>query len=80
MDKLSTELASKIAKCLAGDQKALSALSQTNKYYRMVAEPYLYRDLVFHPDKGVPLKRLLLVRNFYVRTACETYTNFVHQR
>jgi hypothetical protein len=60
MNKLSTELDSKIANCLDGDTQALSAFSKVNKYYRIVAEPYLYKDLVFHPDDDVPLKRLLL--------------------
>ena len=60
MDRLSTELNSKIANCLVGDPMAQSAFSKVNKYYRMVGEPYLYRDLVFHPGEGVPLQRLLL--------------------
>jgi hypothetical protein len=60
MDKLSTELDSKIAKCLAGDTQALRAFSKVNKYCQVVAEPYLYKDVVFHPDDDVTLKRLLL--------------------
>jgi hypothetical protein len=60
MDKLSTELDSKIANCIVGDTQALSAFSKVNKYYRMVAEPHLYKDLTFHASEYVPLVRLLL--------------------
>jgi hypothetical protein len=45
MDKLPTELDSRIASFLVGKTKVLSAFSKVNKYYRMLAEPYLYKTI-----------------------------------
>ncbi|KAI4909010.1 hypothetical protein J4E85_011662 [Alternaria conjuncta] len=45
LQKLSTELDGQIASSLLGDTKALSAFSKTNKYYRGIAEPYLFKNI-----------------------------------
>ncbi|KAI4955810.1 hypothetical protein J4E91_000017 [Alternaria rosae] len=59
LQKLSTELDGHIASCLVGDTKALSAFSKTNKYYRGVAEPYLYTNIeVYEYDLEMPLRLL----------------------
>ena len=46
--QLSTELDANIASHLARDLQSLSALSKASKYYRSVAEPFLYKDVKFH--------------------------------
>lgn len=63
MGRLSTELDDNIARRLAKDD--LNALSRTNKYYRALAEPHLYRNLVFntlHIHKIVFLFRTIIQR------------------
>lgn len=56
LDKLSTELDTTIAKHL--DKAALSTFSKTSKYYRSVAEPYLYKDVLLRGYDECTLKRL----------------------
>lgn len=46
--KLPTELDAKIASHLVGDTQSLSALSKVSRYYRTVAEPYLYEEVEFN--------------------------------
>ncbi|KAI4653392.1 hypothetical protein J4E93_001158 [Alternaria ventricosa] len=59
LQKLSTELDGHIASCLVGNTKALSAFSKTNKYYRGIAEPYLYTNVeVYESDLERPLRLL----------------------
>ena len=58
MDKLSTELDTKIATFL--DTRSLSAFSKVSKYYRSVAEPILYKDIVLKEYDEYTLKRLFL--------------------
>ncbi|KAI4605584.1 hypothetical protein J4E83_010577 [Alternaria metachromatica] len=59
LQKLSTELDGQIASCLVGDTKALSAFSKTNKYYRGIAEPYLYTNIeVYESELERPLRLL----------------------
>jgi len=50
MNKLSTELDAKIASFLDSEASSLSALSKVSKYYRPVAEPFLYREIVLGVD------------------------------
>jgi len=59
LQKLSTELDGHIASCLVSDTKALSAFSKTNKYYRGIAEPYLYTNIeVYESELERPLRLL----------------------
>jgi len=58
MDKLSTELDTKIATFL--DTRSLSSFSKVSKYYRSVAESILYKDIVLKDYDEYTLKRLFL--------------------
>jgi hypothetical protein len=62
LKSLPTELDIKIIEvlCLTNDQKALSALSRTSKYYHKLVEPMLYRDLTFQAVDSIQIKRLFL--------------------
>ncbi|KAF2254714.1 hypothetical protein BU26DRAFT_514575 [Trematosphaeria pertusa] len=60
MDKLSTELDANIAECLSGDAQALSALSRVSKYYKAVAEPFLYEEIAIADSRHSAIKSLLL--------------------
>ncbi|KAF2823309.1 hypothetical protein CC86DRAFT_409229 [Ophiobolus disseminans] len=52
-NKLSNELDSNIAGFPDGDKHALSAFSQVSKYYRKIAEPYLYRHVSLGFDRDM---------------------------
>ena len=58
--KLSTELDARIVEVLDGDTKALSAFSQVSKYYRAIAEPYLYSNIECSGEDRYTLLQLLL--------------------
>jgi len=60
LGKLSTELDAKVAEFLEGDTKALSAFSQVSKYYRAIAEPYLYSNIECSGEDRYTLLQLLL--------------------
>lgn len=57
---LSTELDTKIIEYMQPDRSALEAMSRVSKYYRGIAEPFLYRDLTFRAVHEIQIKRLLL--------------------
>jgi hypothetical protein len=57
MQSLSTELDEMILGYL--DPLALSALSMTSKYYRRIAEPHLYKNLVFYVEDAYGVFNLL---------------------
>lgn len=81
LGELSTELDSRIAS-LVHDKSALSAFSLTSKYYRMIAEPYLYKNIEVDEYDYHTLLRLLftlLDRNelaAYVKSIKYTQGNF----
>lgn len=58
LSALSTELDTKIVLYLANDTPALSAFSKISKYYRGVAEPYLYKDIVLIDQDDHTIKQL----------------------
>jgi hypothetical protein len=60
LDRLPTELDSKIAGYLVDDKKSLSALSMTSKYYRSLTEPHLYQNLSFDSNDWEALTLLML--------------------
>jgi hypothetical protein len=57
---LSTELDTKITTHLQGHLDALETMSRVSKYYRGLAEPFLYRDLAFRVVDEVRIKCLLM--------------------
>ena len=63
LSELSTELDGLIIQQLP--QYALHALTLTNKYYRGLAEPYLYRNIKVHDTSKYSMARLAL--NLVVR-------------
>jgi len=62
LSELPTELDAKIIEFLhaADDRQAVSSMSRVSKYYRQLAEPFLYRDLVFRAADEIRIKRLLI--------------------
>ena len=58
MDSLSTEVDDNIIRRLP--RAALSSMSKTSKYYRSLAEPHLYRDLIFSVHQHISIMRLFL--------------------
>jgi len=58
MDALSTEIDDNIIRRLP--RAALSFISKTSKYYRSLAEPHLYRDLIFSVHQHISIMRLFL--------------------
>jgi hypothetical protein len=58
LNKLSTELDENIVRHLA--RAELDALSRTNKYYRSLTEPYLYKDPVFSKHQAYEMQCLFL--------------------
>jgi hypothetical protein len=64
LNQLPAELDAIIVGYLADDKKTMSAISKVSKYYRSVAKPYLYEDLVFCGDDwdGLTLLLSTLVR------------------
>ena len=59
MNRLSTELDENILWRLV-ERKDLNAMSQVSKYYRKIAEPFLYKDLVFDEDQYFRITVLFL--------------------
>jgi hypothetical protein len=61
LSALSTELDTKIVAYLTGDTSALSAFSQVSKYYRDIAEPYLYKDIALLDRDDHTMKQLFCI-------------------
>jgi hypothetical protein len=59
MFSLSTELEENILRQLA--QPELDSISRTSKYYRTLAEPFLYKSLKISEDQEYSLACLLVI-------------------
>jgi hypothetical protein len=60
--KFSTELDSKITGFLLDDTPSLSACSRVSKYHRVIAEPHLYKDIVFKHYQNYEIRSLSITR------------------
>jgi hypothetical protein len=80
MKFISTELDENIIGHLP--QAAFNSVSKVSRYYRKLAEPYLYRDLVFSIHQHISISELLTAildrRELSLHTRSLTLTNADH--
>ncbi|KAH6282072.1 hypothetical protein HBI40_011280 [Parastagonospora nodorum] len=72
LSKLSAEFDAHVCRCFVGDTSALSAFSKSSRYYRSVAEPYLYRDITLFKKDEHQIWRL-----FFTLLSCQPLTQHI---